>query len=81
MFIPVPLKGFIVGVLNIPEKYISIANTLFHYILSVSTFFVKVIGGTLRGVGWVDLSNYYNLGVKVFSVITAIILFNFGYGI
>lgn len=82
-FVLVPSKGFIVGVLNIPEKYISIANALLPYIviLSISIFFVKVIDGTLRGLGRVDLANYYNLGGKVLSVITTVILLKFGYGI
>ena len=77
------LKGFVIQLLNIPEKYISMASTLFPYIviLSVSIFFVKVIDGTLRGLGRIDLANYYNLGGKVASVITAIILLDFGYGL
>lgn len=79
----IPSRAFIIGVLNIPDKYISIANVLFIYIvvLSVSIFFVKVIDGALRGVGRVDLANYYNLGAKAVSVTTALILLNFGYGI
>jgi len=82
-FVLVPLKGFIVGVLNIPEKYISIANALLPYIviLSISIFFVQIIDGTLRGLGRVDLANYYNLGGRAVSVITAFILLNFGYGL
>lgn len=82
-FVLVPLKGFIIGVLNIPEEYISIANALFPYIvvLSISIFFVQIIDGTLRGLGRVDLANYYNLGGKVVSVITALILLKFGYGL
>lgn len=82
-FALVLLKGFVIQLLNIPEKYISITNTLFPYIviLSGSIFFVKVIDGSLRGLGRIDLANYYNLGGKVASVITAIILLKFGYGI
>lgn len=82
-FALVASKEFIIGVLNIPEKYISIAKALLPYIviLSISILFVKVIDGTLRGLGRVDLANYYNLGGKVLSVITTVILLKFGYGI
>lgn len=79
----VPSRAFVISILNIPDKYISIINTLFIYIvvLSVSIFFVKVIDGALRGVGRVDLANYYNLGAKAVSVMITIILLRFDYGI
>ena len=77
------LRGFIVGILGIPEKYISIANMLLPciVILSIFIFLVKVTDGTLRGLGRVDLGNYYDLGGRVVSIITTVILFEFGYGI
>ncbi len=82
-FVLISLKGFSISVLSIPEKYISMTSTLFPYIviLSIAIFFVKVIDGTLRGLGRVDLANYYNLGAKILSVITTVILLKFGYGI
>ena len=82
-FILFLFRGFIVDVLNISERYVPIANTLLPsmVILSIFVFEVKVTTGTLKGLGVVDLANYYDLGGKFISIITTIILLNFGYGV
>jgi len=49
--------------------------------LSIFIFLVKAVDGTLRGLGRVDLANYYNLGVRIISIIIAIALLSSGYGI
>lgn len=77
------LKRLIIEILNIPEIYISVSNRLFPYmvVLSVLVFFIKVADATLRGIGRVDLANYYNLGTKIISVVVTIIFLKFDCGI
>ena len=77
------LRGFIVGILGVPEKYIPVATTLLPCIvaLSIFMFLVEVTDGVLRGLGRVDFANYYDLGGKAISIIATVIFFEFGYGI
>lgn len=77
------LRRPIIAVLNISEEYIHLTNTLLPcvVILSILIYFVQVINGTLRGLTRVDLANYYFLGSRAISVITAVALFELGFGI
>ncbi len=79
----VSLRGLLINALSIPEGYILLANKLFPCMiaLSIFIFLVKAVDGTLRGLGRVDLANYYNLGVRIISIIIAIALLSSGYGI
>lgn len=83
LLISFPSKGLLVSVLGIPGKYVPLANTLLPcmIILSILIFLVRATNGTLRGLGRVDLANYYDLGGRGFSTITALILLKFGYGV
>jgi len=77
------LKDPIIRMLNIPKEYISLTNILLPcvVILSILIYFVQLVNGALRGLGRVDLANYYFLSGKAISVIIAIVLFRFNYGI
>lgn len=78
-----PLRGSFVKVLNIPEEYISLANALLPCMVALSVFvyLVMITDGTLRGLGRVDLANYYNLIGRIISIALVIVFLNLGYGI
>ena len=77
------LKGFVIGVLNIPDQYALLASNLLPCMvaLSIFIFLIKITDGTLRGLGRVDLANYYDLGGRSVSILTAVIMLSLGHGI
>lgn len=78
-----PFAESIVRMMSIPELYIPDASRLFPMIvaLSVFIFLVRVTNGALKGLGSVDLANYYDLGGRSIAVISTVIFLYFGYGL
>ncbi len=79
----ISLRGLLINTLKIPEGYILLTNRLLPCMvtLSILIFLVKVVDGTLRGLGRVDMANYCNLSVRIISIIIVIILLSSGHGI
>lgn len=78
-----PIRHLIVSALSTPEKYVDLANNVLLgiIILSILIFIVKIADGALRGIGRVDLANYYDLGARVISIPLTIIFLKTGHGV
>lgn len=66
-----------IELLNAPEHYQKLLLSLFPSVvlLSILIYISEIIGGVLRGVGRVDLVNYYFLGTRVIGVGLSVIMF------
>lgn len=77
------LRNSIIQTLGITKTHGTIARTLVPSMaaLSVFIYFVQALNGALKGLGRVDLANYYFLLGRAVSIAAALLLFMLGLGI
>ena len=83
LMILLPIRHLIVSALSTPDKYVDLANNLLSgiIILSILIFIVKIADGALRGIGRIDLANYYDLVARIISIPLTVIFLKTGHGI
>ena len=72
----IPIKDYIISLLNIPDKYIGLVGRLLPYIvlISITQMFLSYLKGILAGVGHIDVSNMLLVGTNFIRVIIMLFL-------